>query len=221
MGLINFNQLHKADIIFTTDRDSTISQTIRTATNSICSHTMLVVDKTYINDSTGEGVQLREWAKAKNDCTLAIVMRRKYLLNGADQDKVIAAARSFELRPYDAVGAAGSGMYGNKRNQILAGVGCVIFVPACAGIAKSILDNAKDENADKKFFCSELVSRSFSIAGFPVVNGRATDTTPGGLYASTELEYVGHLIEEKPAPSRNISPEEFEKNRRRGYRKDY
>ncbi len=221
MGLINFNQLHKADIIFTTNRDSSISKTIRAATNSICSHTMLVVNDSEIIDATAHGVSVRRWSQAKIDCTLAIVMRRKNLLSGTDQDKVVAAARSFENLPYDTVGAAGSGMYGNQRNRILAGVGCVVFVPACARIAIQISENAKDENADKKFFCSELVSRSFSIAGFPVVRGRATDTTPGGLYVSTDLEYVGHLIEDKPVKSRAISPEEFEKNRRRGYRKDY
>jgi hypothetical protein len=83
--MIDFSQLHKADIIFTTDRNHWLSKTIRTATNSIISHTMLVVNNTEIIDSTEIGVKVRPWNQAKDSCTLAIVMRRHSLLNGADQ----------------------------------------------------------------------------------------------------------------------------------------
>jgi hypothetical protein len=147
--------------------------------------------------------------------TLAIAMRRHSLLNAADQDKVVATARQFENHPYDKLGAVGSGMFGSSRNQILAGAGCTINLVACGFVFKEISENAKDENADKQFFCSELVSRSFTEAGFPIVNGTATM-----VFTSTSLSYVGHLID-IPAPVTNISKEQFEKNRRSGYRKDY
>ncbi len=218
--LIDFSQLHKADIIFTTQRDSTISATIRAATNCSISHTMLVTRSNYIIDSTDIGAKERPWTEASEHCTLAIVMRRYSLLNAADQDKVVAAAKAFENRPFDRLGAAGSGMYGNSRNQMIAGAGCSLSVIACAFILKEMSNNAKDENADKKFFCSELVSRSFTEAGFPIVNGKATMTNPQMVFTSTSLSYVGHLID-KPEPSKNISPEQFERNRRSGYRKDY
>ena len=218
--LIDFSQLHKADIIFTTQRDSAISATIRAATNSVISHTMLVSGYYKIIDSTEIGVKERDWDTASKDCTLAIAMRRHSLLNAADQNKVVAAAKSFENRPYDKLGAVGSGMYGNSRNQILAGAGCTINVIACAFVLREIADNAKDENADKKFFCSELASRAFTQAGFPIVNGKATTMTPQTVYVSDMLSYVGHLIN-KSKPVSNITPEQFEKKRRSGYRKDY
>ena len=218
--LIDFNQLHKADIIFSTQRDSAISASIRAATNSIISHTMLVTKFNYIIDATDEGVQERPWSQASNHTTLAIAMRRYSMEDAADQGKVVAAAKAFENLPYDKIGAAASGMYGSSRNQILAGAGCTINVIACAFLLKEISDNAKDENADKKFFCSELVSRAFTEAGFPIVNGKATMMTPQMVFTSTNLTYVGHLID-KPEPSSNISKEQFERNRRSGYRKDY
>lgn len=59
---IEFNQLHKADIIFTTARYATISIAIRKATNSVISHTMLVSKQGWIVDSTEKGVQERPWA---------------------------------------------------------------------------------------------------------------------------------------------------------------
>lgn len=218
--LIDFNQLHKADIIFSTQRDSAISATIRAATNCVISHTMLVTKFNYIIDATDRGVRERPWNQASDHATLAIVMRRHSLLNAADQDKVVAAAKAFEFRPYDKIGAAGSGMFGNSRNQILAGAGCMVNVVACAFILKEISDNTRDENADKNFFCSELVSRAFTEAGFPIFNGKATMMNPQMVFTSTSLSYVGHLID-KPAPSTNITPEQFERNRRSGYRKDY
>ncbi len=217
--LIDFNQVSKADIIFTTDRDHWLSQTIRAATNSIISHTMIVVDGINIIDSTGAGVTMREWDTAKKDCTLAIVMRRHSLLNLADQNKVVAAAQSFDGRKYDALGAAGSGMMGNTRNQILTAAGCTLALGACEFLLTEIEENAKEENADKKFFCSELVSRSFSVAGFPIVNGKPTNMTPDMVFNSNLLSYVGHLID-KPQPSSNLTKEQLERNRKSGYRKD-
>lgn len=219
---IEFSQLSKADVIFTTARDSSISATIRKATNSIISHTMLVSRYGFIIDSTASGVQERQWENdASQHVTLAIVMRRDGLSRAADQDKVVEAAKSFLYLPYDHLGAVGSGMHGNKRNQILAGAGCVLSFPigsaACAITAAEVYENQKDENADKKFFCSELVSRSFSKAGFPIVDGRATDQTPQMVFTSTRLRYVGHLLD---IPPKGLTEEEKARNRRAGYRKD-
>lgn len=217
---IDFNQLHKADIIFTTQRDSNISATIRAATDCAISHTILVTDFYKIIDATEIGVKERDWNTASAHYTLAIAMRRHSMENAADQDKVVAAARKFEDRPYDKLGAAGSGMFGNSRNKILAGAGCTINIVACAFLLKEINDNASDENADKRFFCSELVARAFTEAGFPIVNGKATMMNPQMVFTSPNLSYVGHLID-IPAPATNLTKEQFERNRRSGYRKDY
>ena len=94
--LIDFSQLHKADVIFSTQRDSAISATIRAATDSTISHTMLVTEHLKVIEAIDEGVKERPWNIASKDMTLAIAMRRHSLLNAADQDKVVAAARAFE-----------------------------------------------------------------------------------------------------------------------------
>jgi hypothetical protein len=213
--LVKFEQLSKADIIFTTDRDHWLSQTIRKATNSIISHTMLVANTINIIDSTGDGVLEREWyGKAEKGCTLAIVMRRHSLLNSADQDKVVKAAQSFVGHKYDHYGAAGSGMLGNTRNKIIAGAGCTLSLAACGFVFKEIAENAKDENADKMFFCSELVARAFSVAGFPIVNGKATNMIPQMVFTSSALSYVGHLIDE---PEPDIKEKQLERNRKSNF----
>jgi uncharacterized protein YycO len=218
---VEFSQLSKADIIFTTS-DAAESAGIRKATNSIISHTMLVTKYNYVIEATADGVEEHTWSVALThaQATIAIVMRRTGLTNEADQDKVVAAARQFERLPYDYYGAAGSGMFGNTRNQILTAVGCsLVFPPACAYAFNKITENAKDENADKSFFCSELVSRAFSIGGFPVVDGKATNANPCAVYKSPHLSYIGHL--ETPFKTNpNLTEKERERYRRMGYRKD-
>ncbi len=94
---IDFSQLYKADIIFSTQRDSTISATIRAATNSAISHTMLVVDGISVIDAREDGVQVRNWKTASEGMTLAIAMRRHSLLNAADQDKVLPPPANLKI----------------------------------------------------------------------------------------------------------------------------
>ncbi len=219
---VEFSQLWKADIIFTTS-NAIESVGIRKAINSIISHTMLVTEHNKVIEAITPKVREDTWAVALKhaEATVAIVMRRKGLTNGADQDKVVAAARRFNNLPYDTYGAASSGMAGNKRNQMLGAVGCsIVGLPACIYAANQMEENVKDENADKAFFCSELVSRAFTAGGFPIIEGKATYANPNMIYHSPWLQYIGHLVYTPPRDP-NISKEQFERNRRSGYRKDY
>ena len=219
---VEFSQLSKADIIFTTS-SSPESVGIRKAINSIISHTILVIDYNKIIEAITPNVREATWDRALEhaEATVAIVMRRKGLASGADQDKVVAAARKFNNLPYDVYGAASSGMSGSKQNQMLGAVGCsIIGLPACAYVTNQMVENVKDENADKSFFCSELVSRAFSIAGFPIIEGKATYANPNMVYYSPWLQYVGHLPTNDLNKGTNLTEEQREKNRRFGYRKD-
>ena len=221
---VKFNQLSKADIIFTTS-DAAESIAIRKATNSIISHAILVTEHNKAIEAIAPLVREDTWEVVLDHAkaTVAIVMRRKGLINGSDQDKVVAAARKFKGLPYDYYGAAGSGMFGSKRNQIAATLGCSIIPVAaigCVYASNQIDENAKDENADKSFFCSELVSRAFSIAGFPIVDGKATNAVPNAVYSSNWLEYVGNLYT-PPIPGITFTDEQKERMRKSGYRKDY
>jgi hypothetical protein len=85
-------------------------------------------------------------------------------------------------------------MYGDRRGSAIAAAACTILPIGCAIAQSQIINNASDENADNKFFCSELVTRSFTAAGYPIVNGRATDATPATVRVSSKLMYVGHLV---------------------------
>lgn len=88
---VDITQLSKADIIFTTSNSPT-SATIRKATNSIISHTMLVTGFQQVIEAVDSGVEERPWkiALEHSEATIAIVMRRKGLISGVDQDKVVA-----------------------------------------------------------------------------------------------------------------------------------
>lgn len=197
MGKVEFSQLSKADIVFTTS-DASESAAIRKATGSIISHTMLVTEANKVIEAIAPTVIEHSWDDALKhaQATIAIVYRRKGLTSGADQDKVVAAARKFNNLPYDYLGAAGAGMPGNTRNQVVAGLGCSIIVltPACVAAGGAVANNARDSNADKKFFCSELVARAFSIAGFSIVDGKATFANPNTVLISPHLDYIGHLV---------------------------
>ncbi len=210
--MVQFSQLSKADVIFTTS-SALESIGIRNAINSIISHTMLVTEYNTVIEAIAPNVIVHTWEEALKhaDATVAIVMRRKGLTNAADQDKVVAAARKFDKLPYDYYGAAGSGMSGST-GKVSAGVGCSILIPAtlapCAFVATQIYENAKDKNADKKFFCSELVSRAFTEAGFPIVTGKATYANPNMVYISSWLNYVGHLVYTPPPPPPKVRERE-------------
>ena len=88
---VEFSQLSKADIIFTTS-SSPESVGIRKAINSIISHTILVIDYNKIIEAITPNVREATWDRALEhaEATVAIVMRRKGLASGADQDKVVA-----------------------------------------------------------------------------------------------------------------------------------
>lgn len=209
---IEFRQLWKADIIFTTS-NAPESIGIRKAINSIISHTMLVTESNKVIEAIKPVVREDTWDKALEhaEATIAIVMRRRGLANGADQDRVVTAARKFNNLPYDYYGAASSGMAGNTGNKVAAGVGCSLIVfPAglvgCGYAAQQMAENVKDENADKKFFCSELVSRAFTAAGFSIIEGKATYANPHIVYHSPWLQYVGHLVYTPPPPPIELPP---------------
>jgi hypothetical protein len=55
------------------------------------------------------------------------------------------------------------------------------------------MDNAKPENADNAFFCSELVARCFELAGAPVVEGSPSFTAPRAIRMANTLLYLGKL----------------------------
>lgn len=81
---VEFNHLSKADIIFTTS-NAPESAAIRKATNSIISHTMLVTQHNFVIEAISKGVKEHTWDEALEhaEATIAIVMRRKGLINEA------------------------------------------------------------------------------------------------------------------------------------------
>ncbi len=200
---IDITQLRKADIIVSTTESKT-SKAIRKGIGSDFSHAILYLGNQMVIEAIGDGVERRSW----NDCrldpagvmTLGVALRRKNMTNAARQ-AVCDAAMKYENLPYDVTGALGSGMFGDPRGgaigAAIAAVGCSILPVGCVfavDAANKIRENAKDENADNAFFCSELVSRAFDAAGYGIVDGKATWQTPNAIRLSSYLIYVGHLI---------------------------
>ena len=190
---IELSELFPADVIVTTDRHSPISATIRSLTGSSISHTMLYAGSNFVIEAWQAGVQKRHWDIATKTATLAIAPR-KLGITGNQRKKVVEAAQQFvNKKKYDAVGAIGSGW-----TFRMGFVVPYVSIPSYPFVTQSAISrNASDEHADDAFFCSELVSRVFSLAGVPIVNGRATDQTPRQIRFSPYLQYLGHLIDKK------------------------
>jgi hypothetical protein len=156
---------------------------------------MIYVGGSLVVEAVGPGVLRRPLTEAFEGAVLAIALRRRNLTEKQRRD-VVAYATQFADKhlPYDKVGAAGSGT-NTGRGGLLAGLGCSISLAFCAAGSAEIRDNAKPENADKAFFCSELVARVFELAGAPVVEGSASAATPRHIRMATTLLYLGKLVD--------------------------
>jgi hypothetical protein len=196
---VDINQLLLADVIVTTAKVDVVSTPIRKGTGGSVSHAILYTGNGNVIEAILPGVTWNTWDKAKGTSTLAIALRNPNLKTQQDRQKVLDAAFSFEHRPYDYVGALGSGV-NTKRGLTIALAGIALFPLPFIEKAKTltleqISENANEKVADSAFFCSELVSRAFTIAGFPIVNGRASDQTPRHIRYAPGLQYVGHLLD--------------------------
>jgi hypothetical protein len=140
-----------------------------------------------------------------SQAVLAIALRRRNLTD-KQRSVVVESANQFAAKnlPYDKLGAAGSGT-NTGRGGLLAGFGCSISLMFCGAATAGVLNNAKPQNADKAFFCSELVARVFEMAGAPVVEGSASAATPRHIRMATTLLYIGKLKDAQPE-SPGIAP---------------
>lgn len=204
LPMLNFGQLNRADIILTTQRNSLISAGIRTVTNSIISHSMLVSENLKVIEATNRGVGENDWNRAVEGATLAIAMRHRQVSNHSDQNRIVEIAKKYVGKKYDYTGAAGAGL-SEPGGKILFGAGCIVNLAGCAFLLGIIGTNKTPVYVDNKFFCSELVSRAYREAGFPITKADPTNVAPCGIYNSTALKPVGCLIN-KPAPAQKDYP---------------
>jgi hypothetical protein len=165
----------------------------------------LYIGGSEVVEAVGEGVVRRPLEAALRDASLAIALRRRNLTD-TQRAAVVAQATQFALKklPYDKVGAAGAGV-NTGRGQALAAFGCAISLEFCALGTAGVTNNAKPENADGAFFCSELVARVFELAGAPVVEGSASFAAPRHIRMATSLLYLGKL-KDTPRPDAGIAP---------------
>ena len=194
--LITASALRPADIIVSTT-DASVSALIRAGIGSSVSHSMVYVGGGFVVEAVERGVLRNQLTDAVDQAVLAIALRRRNLTEKQRAD-VIQYATQFMWRPYDKVGAAGSGT-SLGRGSMLAAFGCGITLGLCAVGIAGMADNAKPANADRAFFCSELVARVFELAGAPVVSGPPSYTTPRQIRMANTLLYIGKLVDESPA----------------------
>lgn len=192
---MSVNDLRPADIIVSTT-NAGISTVIRNAIGSSVSHCMIYAGGSAVIEAVAHGVEKQPLADALDHATLAIALRRRNL-TPQQRSAVLGHAEQFRRRPYDALGAAGAGVY-TRRGLALGMVACRVMLPFCPVATILGADNAKPENADNAFFCSELVARCFELAGVPVVEGPATNATPRHIRMATTLLYLGKLKDTPP-----------------------
>ena len=195
--MLTERDLQPADVICSTT-DARISAVIRSATGASVSHCILYIGGSYVIEAIASGVERRPLANALREANLAVVLRRQNL-TPAQARSVIAHAERFRHRPYDALGAAGAGVH-TFRGLALGVVACRVMLPFCPVATAAGINNARPENADNAFFCSELVARCFELAGIPIVEGRATNAAPRHIRVATTLSYVGKLVDTPPPP---------------------
>jgi len=203
--LISEHTLRPADIIVSTT-NANVSAVIRAGTGSSVSHSMIYLGGSFVIEAVEVGVIRRPLAVAVEQAALAIALRRRNL---TDQQRraVVEYATQFMFRPYDKIGAAGSGT-SLGRGSLLAAFGCGITLGLCAVGIAGMADNAKPANADRAFFCSELVARVFELAGAPVVGGPPSYTTPRQIRMANTLLYMGKLVDKSAAPAARGGPAE-------------
>lgn len=196
--------LRPADIIVSTT-NAAISSVIRNAIGSSVSHCMLYVGGSNVVEAIDRGVVSNPLEEALSYASLAIQLRRRNLTEKQRRD-VVAFANGFVAKnlPYDALGAAGAGVY-TKRGLALGMVACRVMLPFCPVAAIAGADNAKPANADNAFFCSELVARCFELAGAPIVESPSSAATPRHIRVATTLLYMGKL-KDTPPPDPGIAP---------------
>jgi hypothetical protein len=188
--MITVNALRPADIIVSTT-NARVSAVIRAGIGSSVSHSMIYVGGSNVVEAIDTGVTRQPIVHPLQEAVLAIGLRRRNLTDKQRGD-VIKYANQFTTRPYDFVGAAGSGA-SVGRGTFLAGVGCALSLRLCAVGALGVGDNGRPENADSAFFCSELVARCFELAGAPLLEGSPSFTTPRQIRMANTLLYLGKL----------------------------
>src|SRR5262245_45178303 len=141
---IGFGNLQQADIIVSTT-DHAQSKAIRAAIGGAVSHASIYTGQSTIVEAVSEGVREVTVDIAIPDyTTLAVVLRHNGLSQGQRQE-IINNARKFLGRPYDKVGAAGSGVSGT-RGILISLVGCgIVGSTVCATGRAAVRENAKPE----------------------------------------------------------------------------
>jgi len=189
-ALLKVFQLQPADVIVSTT-DAAISTGIRSATGSTVSHAALYAGGGYIIEAIGEGVVKRPHFKALEEDILAIAYRRVGITTDKAKE-VVSYAERYIGRPYDKLGAVGSGTTSSRGGTIYMGI--KIISPAAGGVlGDRVKNNASDGNKDNAFFCSELVARAFELAGIPISDLPASYTNPMGVMRSSKLQFLGDL----------------------------
>jgi cell wall-associated NlpC family hydrolase len=176
--------LKPADIIVSTT-PATISRVIRATTRSAISHAILYIGGDNVIEAIGEGVTRRPLDRALAEATLAVAYRHcKMTPQLAAQ--IVAKAKAWIGKKYDATGALGGGAANADLGVCLVTVGVV----TCYAARKGML------NRLDRFYCSELVMEAYREAGAPIGSISPGISTPESLvqaYSSGVLSYVGHL----------------------------
>jgi uncharacterized protein YycO len=191
---IEYRDLLQADIIVTASTGAG-SKFIRGGTGGAVSHAMVYLGQDMVVEAVPTyGVRENLINNALKDVFFAVALRHSRL-NPGQRQQVSDNARKYLGRGYDYVGAAGAGATSGPGATIAVSVYIIPGLGALAGWIGGgvVANNAREKNADDKFFCSELVAKAFEDAGARLTDSKPSYTYPNMILRSSALRYVGHL----------------------------
>ena len=188
---IGLGALEPADIILSTT-DQWGSWFIKKGTQSPVSHSMLYVGGGQVVEAIEEGVVLRPLTQALADASFAVALRYQALPEMKALEIVDFAGTQ--------IGAKYDYGYGTFRQALFR----LDLITMCHGLQGEALHECRrwlgmidiGTATNDEWFCSELITKSFEQAGFPLTDEPAAWVAPDDiiqLSSNGMLGYVGHL----------------------------
>jgi uncharacterized protein YycO len=187
---IPVSTLESGDLIVSTTKEVP-SWLIRFGTDAPVSHSMLYVGYGQVVEAIAEGVVLRTVEEAIADSYLAVAFRHP-MLNSEQAQRIRDYAGQQISKPYNYTGILKQTGFQLSKKAFCSEKTGEEYESCIRWVGRINLGTATND----RFFCSELILKSYEAVGIPLTTTPPNYSTPGDLsllQQSGMLAYVGHL----------------------------